>query len=481
LLKAGDLTYSRFSVNGEVDAKSFDLSRLFGKKSALGNSTFKLKVELEKMNKNQFSLDAFGMIDSLVYRKYHYRNIGLNGKFNNDGFDGSLIMSDENIDLSFKGNIDWRKENPMFRFVANVQNAKLADLNLATKYPNSSLSFDIETNLVGKTVDDAEGSFSIDNLVFVYDDKEIVVNNIGLTVMTGENNSKKLSLYSDYVNGYVTGQYWFASILNNLHNMAYEYVPAIVKKKTAQTSGVYKRKNNFEFKFTIDNTESINETITLPFVFQEESVLSGFYNDSTNKFRIRLDAPRVRIGKKTTVSDFMFLCENPEDYVKVMLRSTGLPSNSRRNPYFISLNSQIKRDSVNLDVHFSNSTENTYSGSLSTLLVLKDLTPEGITSDIFIHPTEVILNDTVWNIHKSKISVLPHKIEIDNFYLNHKNQFLKIDGVNSLTSEDKIRIRFSDLQLGYISDILNPRNVSFGGIGDGDIFLFRLLQLMTGF
>ena len=475
LLKAKDLTYSQFSVNGEVETHSFNLAKLFGKKSDLGNSTFNLKVELEKMNKNQISLNASGVIDSLVYRKYHYQNIGLNGKFNNDGFDGSLIMSDKNIDLSFKGNIDWRKEKPVFRFVANVQNAKLANLNLVTKYPNSSLSFNIETNLVGKTLDDIEGSFSVDNLLFVHDDKEIFINNMSLTAVTHENNSKKLSLYSDYINGYLTGQYLFTTIVNNFHNIAYEYIPSIVKNKIEQTSDVHKKKNDFEFRFTIDNIESINETIALPFVLQGESVLSGFYNDSTNKFRVRVDAPQLRIGK-TTISDFMFLCENPEDYVKVMLRSIHLPSNRRRNPYFISLNSKIKRDSVNLDVHFSNSAEDTYSGSLSTLLVLKDLTSEGITSDIFIHPTEVILNDTVWNIHESKINILPHKIEVDNFYFNHKNQFLKIDGTNSFTSEDSIHVRFSDLQLGYISDILNEKDITFGGIGDGDIFLFRVFK-----
>lgn len=474
LLKAKNLTYSQFSVDGKVETKSYNLGRLLGAKSELGNSTFNLKVEFEKIDKNQLSLNASGMVDSLVYRKYQYQNISLNGKFNNDGFDGSLIMSDKNIDLSFKGNIDWRKEKPVLRFIANVQNARLANLNLVTKYPNSSLSFDIETNLIGKTLDDIEGSFSIDNLLFVHDDKEIFMNNIGLTAVTLENNSKKLSLYSDYINGSVTGQYLFTTILNNLHNIAHDYVPSIVKNRIEPKPGEHK-KNDFEFNFTIDNTESINETIELPFVLQEQSHLSGFYNDSTNKFRVRVDAPQLMIGKKN-IGDLVFLCENPDDYVKVILRSTHLPANRRRNPYFISLNSKIKRDSVDLDVHFSNSTEDTYSGSLSTLLVLKDLTTEGITSDIFINPTEVILNDTVWDIHKSKIAIQPNKIEVDNFYFNHKNQFLKIDGINSLTTEDSIHVRFSDLQLGYISDILNQKEITFNGIGDGDVFLFRIFK-----
>ena len=474
LIKANDLSYDQFSINGEVVATSFNLEKPFGKKSTLGNSTFNLKVDLEKRAKNQISLNASGMIDSLVFRKYCYRNIAMNGKFNDNGFGGSLVMSDKNIDLSFKGNIDWNKEKPMFRFVANVANVNLTELNLTKKYPNSTLNFDIESNLVGKTLDDLEGSFSIDNLLFSYDDKEIFVDNVSLTAVALENNKKKLSLYSDYINGHLTGQYQFITILQNLNNIAHEYLPAIVKNKI-EPKTAHKGKNDFKFRFTIDNTESINDMIALPFAIQEETVLSGFYNDSTNKFRVRVDAPQLKIGK-TTMGDFLFLSENPCDHVKMMLRSTHLPSNRRRNPYFISLNSKIKNDSIHLDAHFSNSAEDTYSGALSTLVVLKELTQEGLSSDIFIHPTDVILNDTVWNIHESKISIQPDRIEVDNFFFNHKNQFLKINGSNSVPPEEGIRVRFSDLQLGYISDILNQKDITFDGVGDGDISLFGLLK-----
>ncbi len=475
LVKAADLTFDRFSINGEVVAKSFDLTKPFGKKSQLGNSAFNLKVDLERRRtENQISLNASGAIDSLFFREYCYQDIALNGKFDENGFDGSLIMSDKNIDLIFKGNIDLHKEKPLFRFAANVQNAQLANLNLAPNYPNSSINFNIETNLVGKTVDDMEGSFSVDNLLFAYNEREVFIDNINLAITSLENHTKKISLYSDYVNGHLTGQYQFSTMLNNLHDIARTYIPAIVGEKpepVLEQGG----KNDFEFRFTIDNMDFINEMIDLPIVMQNESVLSGFYNDSTGKFRVRIDAPELR-ANKITMGDFIFLCENPGDHVKVKLRAIHLPLNRRRNPYFISLNSKIENDSVSLDVKFSNSTEDTYSGALSTLVVLKGLTPEGFSSDIFINPTEVILNDTVWNIHESKISIRPQKIEVNDFYFNHENQFLKINGSNSLAEDDDIRVRFSDLQLGYISDILNQKNITFDGTGDGDISVFGLLE-----
>jgi len=127
-------------------------------------------------------------------------------------------------------------------------------------------------------------------------------------------------------------------------------------------------------------------------------------------------------------------------------------------------------------MNFSNSVENTYSGSLSTLIVLKELSSEGLTSDIFINPTNVILNDTIWNMHKSKITLLPNRITVDNFYFNHGNQYLKINGTSSDTFEDSISVYFRDLRLGYISEMVNQKDFSFDGMANGEAYLFQLLK-----
>jgi hypothetical protein len=474
ILKATDLTYNDYSISGKIDTRQFNLNKIAGKKSELGKSTFKLNVDLKKSGKNHIALNASGFVDSLVYKKYCYENISINGKFNDEGFDGSLIMSDKNAEVSFKGNIDLNKEKPIFRFNANVKDVKPYNLNLTKKHPESSLSFDIETNFIGKNLDDIEGTFSIDNIVFVEEDKEIFINNISLSALSQDNQTKKISLFSDYINGHVTGNYHFTSLVGNFKNLASHYIPAIL---TDSVKTIGRQRNNFEYNFVIDNTEPIQEMIELPFTFMEEAVVSGFYNDSLNKFRVRVDAPSLKIGN-INMGDFLLLTENPGDHIKLTLRGTHLPGNTRRNPYFVSLNSKIKENKIDLDMFFSNSMEETYSGAFSTAIMLKGYNPDdGLMVDIDINPTEIILNDVVWNIHPGKIAVTSNKkIAISNFYFNHENQYLKIDGVNTDMPEDSIQIRFSDLQLGYISEILNLKDFSFDGISDGDLYLFQLFK-----
>ena len=80
-------------------------------------------------------------------------------------------------------------------------------------------------------------------------------------------------------------------------------------------------------------------------------------------------------------------------------------------------------------------------------------------------------------MNKSTIQIDKKWIDVDSFYFNHNSQFLVIDGVNSSSENDSINIHFSDLQLGYISDMVNNKNISFDGVSDGDIYLFNLFNM----
>jgi hypothetical protein len=467
------LKYMQYKIDGKVKAWSFELDKLLGKKSQLGNTSFSLDVGLNKKADRDFSLFANGTVDSLEFRNYVYRNVKLNGTFVDEAFDGSLRMNDKNVQVDFKGSINLDKELPAFRFLASVQDAKLNELNLIKGDDKAALSFDVETNFSGRKLDDIEGSFSIDNVLFTKNDKELLVNNFSLAINKEKNGEKKLSLYSDYLNGSLTGSYLFTSVATSFQNLLHEYLPSICRRPENDLSG--QKRNDFKFKFTIDNTEPIGDVVNMPFQLIEESSLTGFFNDSLNKFRVRFETPQMSLGK-TNLADVTFLCENPDDVVKVVFRTTHLPSNRRRNPYFVSLKSNARRDSVDLNLHFSNSVEETYSGSLSLLAVMKGLSKDGLTADFFINPTKVILKDSVWSVHESKVTLAPNFLDVDKFVFECDGQQLRVDGTNSLSDKDSISVSLNSVQLGNISDILNNKSISFDGTADGNLSFFRLFK-----
>lgn len=470
-----DLQLNSYKATGFVSASNYHLNDVFGNSSQVGDVTMSLNIDLNKLSDRVFVVDAEGRVDSITYKNYCYENIRLNGRFDGDGFDGEMIMSDKNAEVSFSGKADFKKQDlPLFHFSSHVDKLNLSETHLVTKYDKASISFDVETNVVGNSIDNIEGSFSLDNVVFINDDKELNINNLSIAATVDERKKRKLTIYSDYINGSVMGQYQFSTIGKCFHNLAHQYLPSIVKEE--KTTPVKKRVNDFTFNFVIDNTEPINDAYELPFSILEETRVKGFLNDSTNKFRLRVESDQMQMGNKI-FTDMMVLMENPGDKLKAMMRTTCQSVKGRRNPYFFSVNTLTKNDSLEFKYSSSNTGDVTYSGNLMVDAHFKDYTKgEGLVADFHIKPSSVILNDVEWSLHDSRISLDKKNIEVDSFFFNHGSQFLSINGENSTTSKDSINVHFSDLKLDYISDIIANNDITFDGVSDGDIFLFQVLD-----
>ena len=469
-----DLQLNSYKAVGEISAKDYHLVDVFGPSSEVGDVTMNLSIGLHKLSDRNFVLDAEGKVDSITYKNYCYENIRVNGRFDGDGFDGELIMSDKNAEVNFSGKADFKKHDmPIYHFSSHVDKLNLSATNLIKKYDNASVSFDVETNIVGNSIDNIEGSFSLDNVVFINGKKELDINNLSVAA-TVRNGKRRLTIYSDYINGSVVGQYQFSTIGKCFHNLAHRYLPSLVKEE--RLTPEKKRVNDFTFDFVVDNTEPINDAYELPLSILEETRVSGFLNDSTNKFRVRVESDQLQYGNKI-LTDMLFLAENPGDKLKAMMRTTCQSASGRRNPYFFSINTQTANDSLDFKYSFSNTGDVTYSGSLLVGAHFKDYTKgEGLVADFNINPSSVILNDVEWLIHKSKVSLDKNRLAVDSFYFNHGTQFLSVNGVNTPSSGDSINVHFSDMKLDYISDIIDNKDITFDGVSDGDIFLFSAMD-----
>lgn len=469
-INAHDEKLASYTITGNVESEQLALNELFGEKSQLGKAGLHLDVIFDRDKSGAVSLEAVGVVDSFTYKNYTYSDIEINGVFNKNEFNGVVSLNDPNASIKFDGNINLSKEKPFSRFLAEVKEVKLDKLNLSDK-ANSSLSFSIETNISGKKLDDSEGAFSINNILYTQGSKELYMANASITA-TKKGDQKSIRLYSDYVNGEIEGKYKFSTIYKNLKHLAKGYLPSIIKEAPTfkQENG-----NDFTFRFDIENINPIHEIVHLPVSLSEQGSISGFYNDSLQKARIKIEAEQISFGK-THLEDCVVLVENPKDNIKIMVRGTHLPNNSRRSPYFLALNSTVKNDTLDTEIHFNNSAEVTYGGKVKLSAFFKSLTKEGLTADFLIHPSNIILSDTTWSLKKSTISLSPKSLTINDFQFHHDDQNLTINGRSTDNEKDSMHVHLNRLRLGYVSDIINQKNITFGGVASGDVNLFRLFN-----
>ena len=481
VIKANDNKYEKFSIIGATAARNFNLTKLFGKESGFGKTAFELEVDIQKIEADKFEMELAGKIDTIYFKDYLYQGVTINGKLNDRSYTGNFTLKDDNINCEFEGSVNMKhKDMPVMNFVASVKDANIDKLNWIESEDPITVSFDITTNCTGKTLDDLSGSVTLDNFLCTRGDRYLYLNLFTLNTVASKEGKKRINIISDYINGNVEGQYSFATLIDNMKHITYSYLPTLKQMDSKYDEGkeASENANDFTFNFTIENTEPINDIFELPVVIQQKSKVKGFINDNTQKFQLRFEAP-LFIYKENIVEDALLLVENPHDNLKVVCRTTYTDPDKRRYPYYISVNANAKDDNLDLRLSFSNSENVTYSGNLSMKTALKGYTSDGLSADISIIPSKIVIKDSVWSIGAGEIELRPKLLDVKRFEIENKYQKFHALGRTTDLQDDSLRIWFTDLDVTHFSNILDNKFITFGGIGDGDFYLTKLFSNPT--
>ena len=155
-----DATYT-----GEVEFKDFDLG-VFTNDPILGKISLKADVNGSRFSVDNINTIIIGKVSSLIFNKYDYKNLNVNGQFQNKKFDGLLSAEDDNFKLKFEGLADFSSTIHKFDFVANIDKIDLKKTNLFTRDSIAQIKGKINLNISGNTFDDVVGKATFKNLVY---------------------------------------------------------------------------------------------------------------------------------------------------------------------------------------------------------------------------------------------------------------------------------------------------------------------------
>ena len=97
-----------------------------------------------------------------------------------------------------------------------------------------------------------------------------------------------------------------------------------------------------------------------------------------------------------------------------------------------------------------------------------------------ILPTEVTINDTIWNILPGEVAVLEDNVDIKKVGVKHRDQSLLLRGKLSKNPTDSIVADLQKIDVQYILDLFSINPVAFSGLATGKIAVantFENLQL----
>ncbi len=460
---SSDKSKGLFAYSGAVKTTDYKLGKLLANEQ-LGEITFNLDVHGRHVTDRLPVVELKGLIASVDYSRYRYENITLDGEYKQGGFNGKVALDDPNGSIYLNGDVNVSSRIPTFNFQAIINKLRPHDLNLTSKYPDTEFSLKLRANFTGGSVDEMIGEINVDSLEFMSPEKQYFMNNMNIRA-SKQNNENQLRLTSEFLTADVEGKFQYHTLPASILNIMRKYVPSLIlpPKKPIETH------NNFQFDIHIYNTDILSTIFDIPLTVYTHSTLKGYFNDPLQRLRVEGYFPRLQY-KNNFIESGMILCENPSDHIRARVRLTNLKKKGAVN---LSLDAQAKDDNISTTLNWGNSAAVTYSGQLAA--VAKFLRTEGekplLKAMVEVKPTDIILNDTLWQIHPSQVVVDSGKVDVNNFYFSHQDRYVRINGRLSDNPQDSVKVDLKDINMGYVFDIASiSDDVNFEGDATGTAY-----------
>lgn len=444
-------------INTYINTRGLNIGKLLDNdKFGILAATTDIECETGKYGISDIKID--GVFPRFDYNGYSYSGITAKGIYNKPAVSGTLTVNDPNAKINIEGNADLTSSDKTADIKATLRDIDLAALKITKKWNGTKFSADINANT---QISEAEtnmfkGHVKVNNFAMVSANSEYHIDS--LTVTAGQNH---LSMKSDFGRAELTGRYKIKTIAKSVINMLHSKMPTLFN-----SSG--KTENKFRFEAEIDKTDWLAAMLDIPLTLNSPMTLKACVDDSSGVMNIIAKSDKVTYDNGLYEKVFLS-AGTSDDTLSVKGNVRKVMSNGHRVDLNVLVNAF--NDMMATSVHWNNNRKKQMAGTINTetRFIRQDNGKTGI--DINVKPSNIIVNDTAWNVLPANITYCGGDLAIDHFAIEHNRQYIRIDGKATKHASDSISIDLKDVDVSYVLGLINFHAVEFSGYMTGKAYV----------
>ncbi|MCF8365847.1 MAG: hypothetical protein K9H16_08700, partial [Bacteroidales bacterium] len=315
------------SYNGDLVAIGLNAGALFSMKPQLGKVNFILNVDGNGVHLDSLNLTANGIIQSLYFKGYNYKNISVDGTFDKLVFEGRTAIKDENLDFVFNGLIDFNDKMPRFDFNSTINHLNFKALQLSGRDSTGLLSTKMTCDFFATGIDDIRGMVKFDSTVYTEGNHIYTLDHLLLESLPGDEERNTIKLSSDLIDIEIDGDYTISEIVPALKTYIKNYSGNLAGMISSAKPS--RQTQQLEFLIHLKNTDQITELFVPGIKIAPNAFLKGNVDLLEMQSKIEAEAEWINIStinihdwKLKAISDpskfITFL-----DFNKVMLKEVS--------------------------------------------------------------------------------------------------------------------------------------------------------------
>ncbi len=461
---------SHFS--GHVKSEGLHLGTLLDKRNLLDQVAIDAQVDA-LIRGNDVSGHLQGQIPFIDFKGNRYHDIIADVDKQGNDFMGTLVMNDPNGRIDLNGKAVLAGPNSTYDFNVKTQGLNLSRLGISNKYPNHRLDATATASFWGNSLDNASGHLEVNDLAFTDGhDQGLRFHNLQLNA---DNNGidKVISIESDHINGFVSGQYDFKTIVPTVKHMLASAFPQYFGDYADYShSG---EPNDVRLNLVINPDEELHAMHNLPFRLAYRTIVEANLSERDTTFDLVVDAPLIIQGANKIIEQTRLLVELDSASNSLTINAQSrYPTKKGVVDLNMDASGQDNRFDANLAWRVPS--EHDFHGNLSLNGLLDRGLNGSLKADIDINPSQLVFSDTIWQIQKGHIGIDNGVIAIDNLAGGRNDQFIHIDGKVSHDPDDVLCLEMNDMNLDYVFETLAIDHVDFGGRATSKVYASDLLS-----
>ena len=458
--------------NGNVMFDRFDIKSIAGADSKLGQITGNLSFNGHGTKKNNYFIKGNGKVNSLYFNQYQYSGIQLDGAVKPGYFEGEFLINDPNLSMDFDGIIDYSGEEPIFDFIANIEESYLNPLHFNRNDSAAYFSGIIDINIKGLQLDSMLGKIKLNNVNYYEGDKTISIAYLNTSIEKTDILNKRITVISDIFKGNIHGIFSFNEIGDVVQNYMGIYFPSFFDHDSIRHN---LNKLAFSYEFMFSDMQNVLNVFTPGVKLSSNAIAKGSFDSGKNYFKAEIAANQSSYGE-IDIINLSVLGETFAETIYFTIQSDQLSYKGKTSLNQLIINTVTHKDLSDFTIHWDNNKKiqsKQYSGDISGKLKFS----KGKPLHVFFEESTLVLNDSLYRITKSSNFVIDTGyIWVKEFTLESNSQALMVEGRISKDPMDIIQISFINVRASTFYDLTEPYGINAEGSINGYLLLSNLYK-----
>lgn len=459
------------NFTGRIETDGINLRRILANDD-FGMVATRINVDGQLPHDKQITLKANGKVSRFDYKSYSYKDITIDGLYQNNNFDGLLAINDPNGEIRIDGQFTSDLKAPSAQLKAEVRHFNPAAMKLTNQWKDTVFELTMDANLKGSSLSTLMGDLNVDYFSMKSPEKTYELDNLRL-VANKEDGERTLRMASDFAEMTVRGNFDYQTLAQSITNFVASKLPTLpgLPHSTKQQD------NNFTISATITQSDWLNKLFDVPITLTEPIYLYGHMDDRENVLNLECSLPVVYYDGGRYENTRLSL-RTPNDTLFAHVDLLKVMDDGQRFSWNVDANAVNNR--LQTSIGFDNNQARVFRGSVHAETDFYK-NPQGkATAHVNVLPSEIQVSDTIWHVTPSEIIYNSDYLSIDHFSIEHNKQHLTVSGRATKNPSDSISVDLQDIDVNYITNLVNFHAVEFGGKASGHATVRAVFGSPTG-